>query len=582
MRYHGPGILSGLILLARLAPSQAPQPAPAGAAPDTYSYSRQYKPGEVDTYEVRVRDSDSGGDLVGVSEHRVFVRDGVPTERVRWTRLTESKMGDLSDLAVEVPAYEMSLDPRGELRLSDVKGDPVMLEMVSDLYEFYFAISPGAGIGHLRRAGDHYERPDLVSRDWADGDEFLVGRSRSRLRLGLVSVAPDEVVYQADFVPPAEASLGMERAWMEAPACGSTPNNAEFVLRQPDGFLVSAGCEKSQITSRVEPATGKLLAAFLDDEVTWNRELCRDEALHDCRDLPPLTRHRVIELRLRPPAAEQLPPDRVRVNPRDGLEYTWIPPGEFVMGCVPGDDECYPEERPAHAVKLTHGFWLGRTEVPVQAYERFVRATGRDMPEEPGAGAMPGYNDGWRKKSHPMVKVTWEEAGAFCRWSGGRLPTEAEWEYAARGGVAGLKYPWGNDRSHDQANYWRTGGTDRWLYTAPVGSFPPNAYGLYDMAGNVYEWVGDWFSETYYEDSPLTDPGGPVERAASGGARWRRIFEPGGAAHFDAAAQRARYAQCWHRAALRGRSTTLRGNKLERASLRDFGPHAAVRRIGRQ
>jgi formylglycine-generating enzyme required for sulfatase activity len=300
-----------------------------------------------------------------------------------------------------------------------------------------------------------------------------------------------------------------------------TPHNLQFVRHQDDGFLAAWGCEKSQITSRVEPATGKLLAAFMDNEMTWSLKLCQDSRLEECKERPQITRHRLIELRLRPPAAKQLSSDKIRVNPKNGLEYVWIPPGSFEMGCVPGDDECYPEEKPAHRVTLRHGFWLGRTEVPVQAYERFAAAVGRDMPEEPGNGAMPGFNDGWHKKSHPMVKVTWDEAGEFCRWSGGRLPTEAEWEHAARGGVDGLKYPWGNDRSHDQANYWRTGGDDHWRYTAPVASFPPNAYGLYDMAGNVYEWVADWFSEDYYAASPAVDPAGPGSgrlRAARGGA----------------------------------------------------------------
>jgi formylglycine-generating enzyme required for sulfatase activity len=259
----------------------------------------------------------------------------------------------------------------------------------------------------------------------------------------------------------------------------------------------------------------------MNNERTWSLKLCSDQALENCEDRPQVMRHRLIELRLRPPPAEQLPPERIRVNPKNGLEYVWIPPGSFEMGCVPSDADCYAEERPAHAVTLTRGFWMSRTEVPVYAYEQFTAETGGGMPDEPGSGAMHGYNDGWAKKNHPMVKVTWSEAAAFCRWSGGRLPTEAEWEYAARGGVDGLKYPWGNDRSHDQANYWRTGGQDHWKYTAPIGSFPPNAFGLHDMAGNVYEWVGDWFSEDYYRASPAADPAGPASgrlRVARGGA----------------------------------------------------------------
>jgi formylglycine-generating enzyme required for sulfatase activity len=265
-----------------------------------------------------------------------------------------------------------------------------------------------------------------------------------------------------------------------------------------------------------------LLTAFMSNEMTWNLKLCEDRGLEDCEDRPPVTRRRRIELRLRPPAPEELSSEKIRVNPKDGLEYVWIPPGAFEMGCVPGDDDCYAEEKPAHRVTLTQGFWMCRSEVPVYAYERFVAATGGTMPAEPDTEAMPGYNDGWRKKNHPMVKVTWEDAAGFCRWSGGRLPSEAEWEYAARGGVEGFKYPWGNDRSHDQANYWRTGGQDQWTYTAPVGSFPPNAFGLYDMAGNVYEWVADWYSEDYYARSPRTDPAGPprgqlrVTRGGSG------------------------------------------------------------------
>jgi formylglycine-generating enzyme required for sulfatase activity len=174
------------------------------------------------------------------------------------------------------------------------------------------------------------------------------------------------------------------------------------------------------------------------------------------------------------------------------------------MGATPRDTEAGADEKPQHRVRITKGFWLGETPVTVAAYRRFVSERHDfKMP------APPDFNPKWGKEDHPVVRVTWDEAKAYCAWAGGRLPTEAEWEYAARGGKDGLKYPWGNDITQQNANY----GGNKWKGTSPVRSYPANAWGLYDMAGNVWEWAADWYDEGYYGtlplDKPADDPRGP-------------------------------------------------------------------------
>jgi len=171
----------------------------------------------------------------------------------------------------------------------------------------------------------------------------------------------------------------------------------------------------------------------------------------------------------------------VRTNPKDGPAYVWIPPGTFQMGCAPADEECDPDEKPQHPVTIGRGFWMGRTEVTVAAYGK-------------SAAVVPEGQEG---ADHPVINITRDEARAFCQWSGGRLPTEAEWEYAARGGRDGLKYPWGNTISHEDANYIGTDGRDDWDVTSPVGSFPANGFGLFDITGNVWEWVQDDYHDSY-------------------------------------------------------------------------------------
>lgn len=196
-------------------------------------------------------------------------------------------------------------------------------------------------------------------------------------------------------------------------------------------------------------------------------------------------------------ALEDLSPTAgaVKENPKDGLKYVWIPPGSFMMGCSPGDGECGGDEKPAHRVTITKGFWLGQTEVTVGAYKRFANGTGRGMPP------APDFNPSWSNEQMPIVFVSWEDADAYCRWAGGRLPSEAEWEYAARGGRTEARY--GN--LDEIAWYSQNSGGQ----THQVAQKRPNGFGLSDVLGNVWEWVNDWYGDNYYTGSPERDPQGP-------------------------------------------------------------------------
>jgi formylglycine-generating enzyme required for sulfatase activity len=191
-------------------------------------------------------------------------------------------------------------------------------------------------------------------------------------------------------------------------------------------------------------------------------------------------------------------PGTVRENPKDGLKYVWIPPGTFQMGCSPGDSECQAPENPSHRVTISKGLWLGQTEVTVGAYKRFARETGRGMPPEL-AFKKRALNPGWSNDQMPIANVTWNDAEAYCRWAGGRLPTEAEWEYAARAGSTAARYGALDDVA------WYANNSDRG--THEVSQKRPNAFNLYDMLGNVWEWVSDWYD--YYQASPARDPSGP-------------------------------------------------------------------------
>ncbi|MEX1137769.1 MAG: formylglycine-generating enzyme family protein [Bacteroidota bacterium] len=221
--------------------------------------------------------------------------------------------------------------------------------------------------------------------------------------------------------------------------------------------------------------------------------------------------------------------------------------GSFVMG---SRHAAYTDEEPARVVTVGP-FAIDEHEVSNAQFEAFIRENGYFTDAEKKGGGW-AYRKGakdwefvkgadWRhpegpasdikgRINHPVVQVSWNDAVAYARWAGKRLPTEAEWEYAARGGREQRIYPWGDElepNGKPVANFWQGIWpksnllTDGFYYTSPVGSFRANGFGLYDMAGNVWEWCADWYAADYYSSGPDIDPKGASEgtfRSARGGS----------------------------------------------------------------
>lgn len=176
---------------------------------------------------------------------------------------------------------------------------------------------------------------------------------------------------------------------------------------------------------------------------------------------------------------------------KDPVEMVLIPGGIFLMGA----DSGFPDEQPRHGVYFDP-FFIDVHEVTNRQYQIFMNKTNHVKP------------DFWfpeiDRPDEPVVGVSWHDATDYAAWAGKRLPTEAEWEYAAWGGFNDGKYPWGDEPDLSYANLNSFG-------IAPVKSFKPNGYGIYDMIGNVWEWCSDWYDKDYYSSSPKKNPPGPLQ-----------------------------------------------------------------------
>jgi formylglycine-generating enzyme required for sulfatase activity len=295
------------------------------------------------------------------------------------------------------------------------------------------------------------------------------------------------------------------------------PENLEYFLSMTQWLDASDGCTDQNL-KRLTEAILDPLAGRTDSGVTPERRTkliagvisllvlafgiifyWRLQRSHGLSGAPALSS------RTASPSDDSLnnPRPKIWVNPIDEQKYVWIAPGTFTMGCSTGDNECEDNEKPAHPVTIEVGFWLGQTEVTIAAYQRF--AVRHQLKPASGEGTL------------PLTGLTWAKAKQYCSAIGGRLPTEAEWEFAARAGNSQAYYgmiqkiAWYADNSGDAPH--------------AVGTKQPDGFGLFDMLGNVKEWVLDRYYKKYYIDSPATgakvdQPLAPNATAVARGGFW--------------------------------------------------------------
>ncbi len=406
---------------------------------------------------------------------------------------------------------DLSTDEDAAYYLSLVSDHPETLLPVNDMNEWAgwseMAVvlhNAESGVWEKTKEGRHPYKPDgFVENEYIElFDHWMYSHAESRIVYDISG--GDYTQFGGYFLMPnpCEDVASVELIFL-----------ADAVEVYNSGFIVASQQNSQPYVSFNIPVGTKTLTMRVTDGGDGNS--CDHWILGNARLLAPLPEI-IIEndIQNKASGARSAPLPEIIVG-NDGAEMVLIPAGEFQMGSAPGTTS-NSATTPAHSVYVD-AFYIDKYEVTVGQYNQFVLATGHPRIGDSSYQYAP-------TDQHPVVGVSWNDAIAYAKWAGKRLPTEAEWEKAARGGLVGKEHPWGNTPPDGtQCNFadkslsrmwhidWGENSAhksidDGYAYTAPVGSFPPNGYGVYDMAGNVAEWCFDAYDENFYANSPRRNP----------------------------------------------------------------------------
>lgn len=315
---------------------------------------------------------------------------------------------------------------------------------------------------------------------FAEAKMTLAENAMKRIKLDIQPVFTEEYYYRK-----ATDSAGMQ-AYLEKQPDGKrrseiTDKLEQYYFDQATDIVGMQAYLEKQPDGKRRSEVSDMIEQYYFDKATDI-----DGTQSYLQQLPQGKRRSEVEKRLK----VELTKRQARLAPN--LSMLAIPAGSFMMGCSKGDSVCFDDEKPIRKVSVP-AFKLSQTEVTFAQYDIFAQSTGRKLPDD---------RRGWGRGNRPVISVSWYDAVAYTQWLSQqtgekfRLPTEAEWEYAARAGTTS-KYSWGNEIGNNKANCGGCGSMWAGEQTAPVKSFQPNAFGLYDMHGNVQEWVQDCYHENY-------------------------------------------------------------------------------------